>query len=261
MEYTRILLEKKDHIAKITLNRPEVLNAVDPTTYTELYAAAEDIAADKEIRVLVITAKGRAFCAGADLKAVQPILGSATKVLEFLSGFHRAYNAIENLNIPVIAAVNGLALAGGIELVEACDIIIAAESAQLGDQHANFGLVAGGGGTQRLPRQIGFRKAKELLLTGDWLSAREAEALGLVNKVVPDDKLEEATNEMAQKLAKKSPMASACVKMLANKGIQTDLYTALQMEIAAVSMHFMTEDLAEGLKAFIEKREPNFPGR
>ena len=261
MEFTNIILEKKDHIAKITLNRPEALNAIDPTTYMELHAAAEDIEADDEIRVVIITGKGRAFCAGADLKAIRSILGHADQVLKFLEGCHRAYNAIENLSVPVIAAVNGIALAGGIELVEACDIVIASETAQLGDQHANFGLVAGGGGTQRLTRQIGFKKAKELLLTGDWLSAKEAEALGLVNKVVPADKLEEAANEMAQKLAKKSPMASKCIKMLANKGIQADLYTGLQMEISAVAAHFLTEDFAEGLKAFDERREPHFPGR
>ena len=112
-----------------------------------------------------------------------------------------------------------------------------------------------------MPRQIGFRKAKELLLTGDWLTAKEAEQLGLVNKVVPADKLEEAADELAKKLAKKSPMASKTIKMLANKGIQGDIYTGLQMEISAVATHFLTEDFAEGLKAFDERREPNFPGR
>jgi len=261
MKFETIILEKKDRIATLTLNRPDDLNALSRRVYEELYAAAEDVAGDRSTRVLVIRGSGRAFCAGADLKEVQGMLGNIPLMAEFVQLCHRTYNAIENLPIATVASVHGLALAGGIELVEACDIIIAAESARIGDQHARFGLVAGGGGTQRLIRQMHFRKARELLITGEWMTAREAEAYGLVSKVVPDGKLEESTYEMARKLAERSPMATKCVKMLANKGIQTDLSTALQLEMAAVQQHYLTEDFAEGVNAFVEKRKPDFPGR
>jgi enoyl-CoA hydratase/carnithine racemase len=233
---------------------------MDPKTYAEIYDAIQDIEADREIRVVIITGTGRAFCSGADLKAIQPSLAKASSTVEFLEGCHKALNAVDNCSKPVIAAVNGLALAGGLELVEACDIVIVAETARLGDQHASRGLVPGGGGTQRLIRQMPFRKAMELLLTGDWISAREAEAYGLVNKVVPDDKLQEAANEMAEKLAKRSPMASKTIKMLAKRGIETDLSTALKMEIAGVAQHFFTDDAREGIQSFMERREPNFTG-
>ena len=261
MTFKNIILEKKDRIARIILNRPDALNALDQETYTELYEATVDIEKDDSIRVVIITGKGRAFCAGADLKSISSLVGHTYKMLAFIEGCHRTYNAVENLSKPVIAAVNGMALAGGLELVEACDIVIVADTAKLADQHANYGLVAGGGGTQRLPRQISFRKAKELLLTGDWISAQEAERLGLVNKVVPADELEKAAEEMAQKLAKKSPMASKCIKNLVNKGMQADLYTGLQLETTGAAAHFTTEDFREGLSAFGERREPDFKGR
>ena len=175
--------------------------------------------------------------------------------------YHTICNTIENLSKPVIAAINGLALAGGLEIVECCDIAIASEEARLGDQHANYGLVPGGGSTQRLPRLIGIRKAKELLLTGDWISAKEAEAIGLVNKAVPANKLEEVVNELATKLAERSPMASKAIKFLVNRGMQTDLATALELEKGAVAHHSTSEDVAEGMRAFMEKRKPVFKGR
>lgn len=261
MEFETIILEKKDRIATLTLNRPEDLNALSPQVYDELCAAAEDVVSDGQIRVLVFRGSGRAFCAGADLKEVQKILGDVPRMRWFVELCHRTYNMIEDLPIPTIASVHGMVLAGGIELAEVCDIIIAAESTRIGDQHAQYGLIAGGGGTQRLIRQMSFRKARELLITGDWMTAKEAEMHGLVSKVVPDDQLEVATGEMAEKLASRSPMASKCVKMLVNKGIQTDLHTALQLEMASVQQHYLTEDFTEGVNAFVEKRKPDFPGR
>lgn len=260
MEFTNIVLEKRKGIATIILNRPQALNALDPRTYAEIYEAIQDIEADHEVRVVVITGKGRAFCSGADLKAMQPSLAKASSAVEFLEGCHKSINAVDDCSKPVIAAVNGIAFAGGIELVEACDIVIAAETARLGDFHASRGLVPGGGGTQRLIRQIGFRKAMELLLTGDAISAKEAEACGLVNKVVPDDKLQEAVNEIAEKLVKRSPVASKIIKMLAKRGLEVDLSTALKMEIVGVAQHFFTDDAREGMQSFLERREPKFTG-
>jgi len=261
VEFTNIILEKRNGIAKIILNRPQALNALDIDTHMELQAALRDIEEDEATRVVVITGSGRAFCAGADLKYINELLGNPQKMAAFGQLFHDTYGMIENLSKPVIAAINGLALAGGIELLEACDIVIASEEARIGDQHANFGLVPGGGGTQRLPRLIGIRKAKELLLTGDWISGKEAEAIGLVNKAVPAEKLEEAVNEMAQKLAERSPMASKTIKFLVNRGMQTDLYTGLELEKGALATHSATEDMVEGVSAFLEKRKPVFKGR
>jgi len=261
MNYETIILEKKDRIATLTLNRPDDLNALSPQVYDELCTVTEDVANDGETRVLVIKGNGRAFCAGADLKEVQKILGNVLRMRWFVELCHRTYDAIEALPIPTIASVHGMVLAGGIELAEVCDIIIAAESTRIGDQHAQYGLIAGGGGTQRLIRQMHFRKARELLITGDWLTAKEAQTYGFVSYVAEDDKLEEVTMKMAQKLAERSPMASKCVKRLVNQGIQIDLRSALELEKASVQQHYLTEDFAEGVNAFVEKRKPNFPGR
>lgn len=262
MQFSRIILERRDGVAKITLNRPQVLNAIDKETLIELEAAADDIEQDETVRVVVITGAGRAFCAGADLKSVGAALDDRLKTEEFIRLWHRAYSAIENLSKPVIAAVNGMALAGGLELVEACDLAVAVESAQLGDQHANFGLVPGGGGTQRLPRLIGVRRAKELLLTGRWLSAAEAKEIGLVNWIAPEGKLDDIVKNITDDLVKnKSPMASMMIKSLVNRGMQADLSTGLELEVQGVLRHFATEDVAEGIAAFRQKRPPAFKGR
>jgi len=261
MGFSNIILEKKNAIAKITLNRPDVLNSIDQATHLELQEALADIEKDDSVRVVIITGAGKTFCTGADLKFGLTIRDDQQKCVEFLKLWHTTTNAIANLSKPVIAAVNGVALAGGLELVEACDIAIAPDNIRLGDQHANYGLVPGGGGSQRLPRIIGPRKAMEILLTGDWLSAKEAEALGLLNKVVPPDKLEETVNEMAQKLAERSPLASKTIKNLVNKGMQMDLASAMELELNSVAPLFGAEDLIEGLTAFNEKRKPVFKGK
>ena len=261
MDYKTIILEKDGYIATLTLNRPDDLNALSPQVYDELYDVCDNVTNDGQTRVLVIKGNGKAFCAGADLKEVHKILGDVPGMRRFVELCHRTYDAIEALPIPTVASVHGMVLAGGIELAEVCDIIISAESCRIGDQHAGYGLIAGGGGTQRLIRQMHYRKARELLITGDWLTAKEAQMYGFVSQVVPDDQLEEATAKMARKLAERSPMASKCVKMLVNRGIQVDLPNALQLEKAAVQQHYLSEDFKEGVTAFIEKRKPNFPGR
>jgi len=261
MPFTKILLEKKEGVAKLTLNRPEAMNALDQDVLLELEAALDQIEKDEAVRAVVLTGAGRAFSAGADLKFIQGMRGDARKNAQFLRLFHRVCNRMEALPKPIIAAINGLALAGGLELVQACDLAILSEEARIGDQHANFGLVAGGGGTQRLPRLMGKRKALELLLTGDWLSPQDALQYGLVNKVVPAAKLEEEAMALARKLCQRSPLASATVKALVNRGLQTDLQTGLELEIGAVFQHFHSEDMKEGVQAFVEKRQPVFKGR
>ncbi|UCG83104.1 MAG: enoyl-CoA hydratase/isomerase family protein [Dehalococcoidia bacterium] len=260
MEFTNIVYEKKDGLAKIVLNRPDVLNALDPKTLEEMYEAVEDIENDISVRVAVITATGRAFCTGADLTGIATIPPDKPRDY-FLRLWNKVFSAVENMSVPVIAAVNGMAYAGGLELVMVCDLAIASEEAKLSDQHANRGLVPGGGASQRLPRLIGVRKAKELLYTGDRISPAEAERLGLINKVVPADKLEEATNELAQKLLAKSPMALKAVKKLVNRGMEGSLDSGLEMEMLAMTAHGTTEDFEEGVKSFLEGRPPAFPGR
>ena len=259
MEFSTIILEKKDGVARITLNRPEVLNALSPKLISELGLAVDEVERDETVNVIVISAKGKAFCAGADLKALPT---SAHEMERYTRSWHRTFNAIEDSSKPVICAVHGMALAGGLELVNVCDIVIASEDARLGDQHSNFGLVPGGGNTQRLPRIVGSRKAKEIMLTGDWLSAAEAERIGLVNKVVPLDKLEEAVNEMVGKVAKnKSPLAAKAIKYLVNRGMQVDLHSGIELEIQTILNYFSTEDMTEGIRAFRERRTPVFKGR
>lgn len=262
MAYSRIILEKIEGVARIALNRPDFLNSLDTQMLKEMDAALTEIEADNSLRAVILTGRGRAFCAGADLKEISGYATSPQKMLAYLRVIHGLFNRLDNFPKPVIAAINGMALAGGLELSLACDLAIAAADARLGDQHANFGLVAGAGGSQRLPRTIGARRAKELLFTGDWLAAPEAERLGLVNRVVPPDKLEAEALALAKKLSERSPMATKTVKALVNRGMQMALPDALELEINMGILHLTgTEDVQEGLKAFEEKRKPNFPGR
>lgn len=261
MAYQRILFEKKDSIAKITLNRPDKLNAIDEETLLDLQAALAEIERDDSIRVVVLASTGRAFSAGADLAAMRGKAGDPNEVNRFLRFWHRIFNSLENLGKPTIAAVQGFALAGGLELVMVCDLAIASEEARIGDAHANYGMIPGGGGTQRLPRFVGLRKAKELMFTGDFLSAKEAESLGLVNKVVPGDRLEAAVIELAQKIAEKSPLGLRHMKYLANRSREADLDSGLELEILASQVHMTSEDMKEGTTAFVEKRKPVFKGQ
>lgn len=260
MKFTNIIYEKSNGLAKITVNRPDVLNALDATTLEELGEAADDINNDISVRVAVLTASGRAFCTGADLTAVAVIPEGKPRDY-FLRLWNKTFSAIENIAVPTIAMVQGMALAGGLELIMVCDLAIVADDVKLSDQHANRGLVPAGGATQRLPRLIGARRAKELLFTGDRISPAEAERLGLINKAVPADKLEEATNELVQNLLAKSPMAAKAVKKLVNRGLEGSLDTGLEMEMQAMTAHGYTEDFKEGIAAFIEKRAANFLGK
>ena len=221
MEREKVLLEKRNSIAKITLNRPEALNALNEELLGELMIVLKDVEEDNNIKVVIITGAGRAFSAGRDLPGV--LAGR-----EWPGGDR--YKALEDLSKPVIAAVNGYCYTGGFEMAMCADIIIASEKAVFGDTHARFGIVPGGGQTQRLPRQIGIKKAKELLFVCDTISATEAERIGLVNKVVPADKLQEAAMEMAEKIAKNIPEALKIIKTLMNKGMYTDLEAGLHLE-------------------------------
>lgn len=259
MEFKTIIFEKSEGVARITLNRPDILNSMSPETVSEIEAACRDIEEDDAIKAVVIAAKGHAFCAGVDLKSIKELSSSLSKYREFVQSLYRMFSQIEQLTKPVICAVQGLALAGGLELVNVCDIVIASEDAQLGDHHANFGQIPG---TQRLTRIVGTKRAKEIMLTGEWLSAAEAERIGLINKVVPADKLEEAVNEMVDRVTKnKSSLVARRMKSLVNNGTQVALPIGLELEVQVTSYHFVNSyDAQEGLKAFEEKRAPVFKG-
>ena len=255
MSFENILLEKEDGIATITFNRPDALNALNNQTRAEFYSVMKDVAADNNIKVVILTGAGRAFVAGSDIKELKQ-----TTSLD-AHNIHRLGMVVEKMEKPVIAAVNGFALGGGCEIVMACDIIIASDKARFGQPEINLGIIPGGGATQRLPRLVGVCKAKELILTGDIIKAEEAEKIGLVNRVVPGENLMATAKEIAKKIASKSQATVRLAKDVINKGMQTSLETGLDYEREIYSLCLTLEDKEEGINAFIEKREPQFKGR
>jgi enoyl-CoA hydratase len=221
MVYENILLKKEGGIAKIILNRPHALNAITEGVLSDLVAALADIEKDDSVQVVILTGAGKAFSAGRDVEGV-------LKGIEY-PGASR-YRALEELSKPVIAAVNGACFTGSLELVLCADIIIASEKAVFADTHARFGIIPGGGQTQMLPRLVGVKKAKELLFTCEPISAHEAQRLGIVSKVVPAEKLDEAAQEMAEKILQNIPEAIRIMKRLINEGMKKDLESGLKLE-------------------------------
>jgi len=261
MSYRDILYELRNQTAWIYLNRPKDMNAISSNMLIELEKALTKANNDNQVRVIVISGKGRAFCAGADLKGVMTtIQGKPNGELNFFDYCERTFGLLEHYPKPVIAALNGITLAGGLELAMKADMIIAAESAKIGDAHANFGLLPGAGGAVKLPRKIGVNLANYLLFTGEFLPAEELKACGLVNQVVTDDELENAVQILAEKLSTKSPLGLRRMKQLVRDGLEQPLDVALRQEATTLSMHFQSYDVREGLSAFIEKRKPEFKG-
>ncbi len=258
MDFKTITYTTGRGIARVTLNRPDRLNAISPELLQDLDRACDAMEADAAVRVVTLTAAGRTFCAGADLRTVRELSPDPQRWSVFMGLWRRVFDRIEALPLPVIAGVHGLALAGGLELLLVADLVVADEGARLGDQHANFGLVAGGGGSQRLPRLVGARRAKELMMLGGWLSAADALAWGLVNRVVPAGTVANAVEEMAGTLAARSGSANRTVKTLVNRAFDTDLAEGLELERRLVAQHMRSADAAEGLRAFAEKRKPVF---
>lgn len=257
-----VLFEIRDKAAWITLNRPTALNALIPAVVHGIDAALDEVEKHPEVCAIVVTGSGRAFSAGADLKFIRESSGGNPRALQdFLQGIYVTFNRLEHFPRPIIAAVNGLALAGGIELVLCCDLVIAAESAKIGDAHANFGLIPGGGSSARLPRKIGPNRAKYLMYTGEFLSARELMEMGLVNEVVPDGELTSAVEKVVAKLSNKSPLGLARMKYLVDDGLNQSQDTALRLELALFDLHTTSEDMQEGLAAFEQKRTPQFKGQ
>jgi enoyl-CoA hydratase len=260
MEYKYIIYEKSEGIATITLNRPEALNAFSKEVVEEVLNAIEDVKADENVRVVILTGAGeKAFSAGADIKSMKGM--NALKARELSQMGEKLCLALETLEKPVIAAINGYALGGGLEVAMACDIRIASENARMGQTEINIGLIPGWGGTQRLTRLIGITKAKELIFTGKMIDAKTAEQIGLVNMVVPQANFRETVRQFALELAQKAPVALKVAKALINKGAETSLDVALTLEREGFGVVASTEDLQEGVSAFTEKRKPVFKGK
>ncbi|MDB7861604.1 Probable enoyl-CoA hydratase echA8 [uncultured Clostridium sp.] len=257
MAYQNIKIEINDGIAVLTLNRPEVRNALDYVTWDEIRAGMRELRFNDDAHVIILTgAGGKAFASGADIKA----LNARTVSEQMNSEVNDILYEITMHKKPVIAAVDGYALGGGCELAMACDIRIATKKSKFGQPEVNLGIIPGGGGTQRLQRLVGIGKAKELIFTGDIISAEEAERIGLIEKVVEDGAVLEAAIEMAKKIKAKGPVAITLAKQAINVGANTDLYSGLCFERYSQAIAFSTADKAEGTLAFIEKRPAQFKG-
>jgi len=261
MSYKDISVTKKGGIATIAIDRPEVLNAIRYNTMLEIDAALDDIEADQGIRVVVVTGAGeKAFIAGGDI-SIMARGGGYIETLTELPRGQAICNRIEYFPKPVIARINGIALGGGTEIALCCDIRIAAETAIMGLPEIKLGIIPGYGGTQRLPRLIGMGKAKELILTGDHITAQEAHRIGLVNHVVPFNDLDAAVAKLAEKLSHRGPVALHMAKVAINNGLQADIRTGMDIEARCFSLCFGTKDRIEGMNAFLEKRKPAFKGQ
>ena len=256
MQRLRIALD--GGVGTITLNRPEVRNALDGETVVELETAFTELGATA--RAIVVEGAGDHFCAGADLRHVQRTREDPELMSAFIAAITGAFDAIERCPVPVVAAVQGFALAGGFELMQACDLVLVADTAVIGDQHANFGLIPGGGGSQRLPRLVGRQRALALLLTGDRLSPAEAVAWGLALRVVPAATLQSEAAALAGRLAALSRSGLSRMKRLVDGGASLPLDRAIALETEVFMEHMGDPDVSEGLAAFGERRRPVFDG-
>jgi enoyl-CoA hydratase len=249
-----------DDIGILTINRPKVLNALNWQTLRELREFLEDVLPKENLKTLIVTGAGdRAFVAGADIAEMFKM--KDREFQEYVDFAHRVYELIESDPSPCIAAINGYALGGGCELALSCDIRIASEKAKLGFPEVKLGIFPGWGGTQRVTRILGLGRTKELVFTGEMIDAREAERIGLIEKVVPHDKVMEEARQLARTIAKRGPTAVRLAKTAINAGSEMDLKKALLLEKTLVSLCFDSEDRVEGMKAFLEKREPSFRGK
>jgi enoyl-CoA hydratase len=259
MEYKNIIFKIEEQIATITFNRPEVLNALNEASLKELSHAIDNVAEDGDIRVLILTGAGdKSFVAGADIREFLKF--NALKAKLFSEMGHGIVNKLQELPIPVIAAVNGFALGGGCEVVIACDFIYASENAMFGLPEINLGIIPGFGGTQRLPRHIGKNRAKEMIFTGKMVPAAEAQAMGLVNKVCAQDELMDDVLNVAKIIVSKGKVSLRAAKQAINTGMDVDLKTGCRIEIDAFAICLASPDAKEGTQAFLEKREADFKG-
>ncbi len=251
-------------VVTLTFDRAHALNSMSPDILEELARALARIEQDASVRVCVVTGRGRAFSAGGDLKVLESLAArddGALQVTAYMESVAATLRALEVIRVPTIAAVNGVALAGGLEIALCCDIVIASEHAEFGDAHARFGLLPGGGGSVRLPRKIGVNPAKYLMLTGRTVSARQMMEWGLVSEVVPAEELASRVQELARTIAGHSPLGMTRMKQLVDDGMRRSVDDALQAERVMVATHSQSQDFNEGLAAFTQRRLPKFLGR
>lgn len=257
MEFKNLVIEKKESVGIIKINRPESLNALNIETLGEIRDAVTALNNDDEVKVVIFTGEGKAFIAGADIKQMKDM--NENDAREFCNLGQKIFDIIENLDKPVIAAVNGFALGGGCELAMACDIRIASENAKFGQPEVNLGIIPGFGGTQRLPRLVGKGIAKELIFTGDIIDAQAALRIGLINKVVPPENLLNEAIAMAEKIASKGPAAIMIAKSVINRGLEVDQAKGLAIERDGFVQCVASGEAKEGMEAFVAKRKPNWP--
>jgi len=257
--YETVLIEKRESVAVLTINRPDKLNALNSKVHAEGVSALDELRKDETVRVVIITGAGeKSFVAGADISefAGQTAVAQRNLFLE-----KTLFNSIDNFPKPIIAMINGFCLGGGCELALACDIRLASEKARFGQPEINLGIIPGGGGTQRLTRLVGEGKAMEMILTGDMIDAQTAFNLGLVNDVFSAEELEEKTFAMVNKIAEKSPIALQMAKEAVKIASRSTLEEGLRREVDLFAICFSSEDKEEGVSAFLEKRKPVFKGK
>jgi enoyl-CoA hydratase len=258
MDYQTIVVSRENATGIITLNRPEALNALNFKMVHELVEALNAFEADETVRCVVLTGSERAFCVGADIKEMA---GMTAVDMVKTNHFFPLWDKVGRFSKPLVASVSGFVLGGGLELAMSCDIIIASETAQLGQPEIDIGVMPGGGGTQRLAKAVGKYKAMEMILTGKRIAADEARTLGLVSRVVPKEACLEEAKKVAGDVSSKSPIALKLAKQAVNKAFETGLAEGLEFEREVFYLLFASEDHTEGMKAFIEKRKPDFKGK
>jgi len=257
MPYKTIIYEKKEQVVWLTLNRPRVGNTINLALANEIVDACCTINQDDEVRVVIVTGAGEVFCSGFDLAELRSVSADNLKQMNSAS---LSSKAVAGLNCPVIAAINGDTLGAGLELALSCDIRICSENARFGLPETSYGIIPGGGGTQRLPRIVGKGKAAEMVITAELIDAAEAYRVGLVAKVVPKQGLTEEAGEIARKLISRAPIAVRYAKEAVNKGLDMTLAQGLRLEADLSFLLQTTKDRAEGIKAFLEKRKAQFKG-
>ncbi len=248
----------EDAVGIIELSRPEKFNCLSSEVKGGIDAAREGFENDGAVRAILVRAQGKHFCTGADLDEVKAARTEKGTLRAFIESGLAVLSRLEASPLPVVAAVQGLCLAGGTELMLSCDVVFAARSARFGDQHAQFGLLPGWGGSQRFPRIIGLRRAMDLFLSARWISAEDALSWGLVNYVCEDDALHQEAMAYCRKLTTRSRAGLAEMKRLARKGLEGSLEDGLRLELETAVPHLMTDDVSEGLAAFEARREPKF---
>jgi len=263
MAFGNLFFTKENKVGLITINRPEKLNALDRRTRQEIKEVLKEIEVDRDIRVLVFTGVGdKAFISGADIRDFKYRYRTPLEMYDYISTFgQQLYNDIEKLDIPVIAMINGYCLGGGCELALGCDIRVASDQAKFGLPEIMLGFIPAAGATQRLPKLIGSGRAKMLIYTGEIIGAKEAEKIGLVDRVVSHSKLKKAVMELAMKIADKSPVAIRMAKKAISASLESHQTMGLAYEAMIASLCFSTEDHHEGINAFLEKRRPSFKGK